>query len=183
MPSQAPPTVWTIGHSTRPIGEFIGLLDENRIQAIADVRRFPGSRRHPQFGGEALQATLAANGIGYRWMPGLGGRRRAVPGSRNAAWKNAAFRGYADYMQTAEFAAAFDGLLAFAARQRTCLMCAEAVWWRCHRSMISDDLESHGIAVLHIMDAGKTTAHRYTAPARIVDGKLTYAADGLPGID
>ncbi|MEO7478590.1 MAG: DUF488 domain-containing protein [Lysobacteraceae bacterium] len=182
MPSQLPTTVWTIGHSTRTIDEFIGLLEASHIKAIADVRRFPGSRRYPQFGSEALQATLAEIGIGYRWMPELGGRRRVAPDSPNTVWKNAAFRGYADYMQTTEFATAFDALLAYAAQQRTCLMCAEAVWWRCHRSMISDDLKSRGITVLHIMGEGKMTEHPYTAPARIVDGRLTYAiGDGLFG--
>jgi uncharacterized protein (DUF488 family) len=175
-------TVWTIGHSTRPLDLFLGLLEHHRIEAIADVRRFPGSRRHPQYGSDALQSTLAEHAIGYRWMPELGGRRRTSPDSPNTVWKNAAFRGYADYMQTTEFAAAFAGLLAFAAQQRTCVMCAEAVWWRCHRSMIADALKSRGIRVLHIMDAGKTTEHPYTAPARIVDGRLTYAVDGLPGL-
>jgi uncharacterized protein (DUF488 family) len=175
-------TVWTIGHSTRPLDEFLGLLERHRIVAIADVRRFPGSRRYPQYGSEALQATLAEHAIDYRWMPGLGGRRRASPGSQNAVWKNAAFRGYADYMQTAEFATAFAGLLDFSASQRTCLMCAEAVWWRCHRSMISDLLKSRGVRVLHILDATKTVEHPYTAPARIVDGRLTYATVGLPGM-
>jgi uncharacterized protein (DUF488 family) len=175
-------TVWTIGHSTRPLDLFLGLLEHHRIEAIADVRRFPGSRRHPQYGSAALQATLAEHAIGYRWMPELGGRRRTSPDSPNTVWKNAAFRGYADYMQTTEFAAAFTDLLAFAAQQRTCMMCAEAVWWCCHRSMIADALKSRGIRVLHIMDAGKTTEHPYTAPARIVDGRLTYAVDGLPGL-
>ena len=175
-------TVWTIGHSTRPLDLFIGLLEHHRIEAVADVRRFPGSRRHPQYGSDTLQTTLAEHAIGYRWMPELGGRRRTSPGSPNSLWKNAAFRGYADYMQTAEFAAASADLLAFAQQQRTCMMCAEAVWWRCHRSMIADALKSRGIRVLHIMDAGKTTEHPYTAPAGIVDGRLTYARDGSPGL-
>ena len=172
-------TVWTIGHSTRPLDEFLALLEQNRISAIVDVRRFPGSRRYPQFGSEALNASLAAQAITYRWMPELGGRRRALPDSANKAWKSAAFRGYADYMQTAEFEAAFTGLLEFAARQSTCLMCAEAVWWRCHRSLIADALKSRRVRVLHILAANNLAEHPYTAPARIVDGKLTYAVDEL----
>lgn len=182
MQSRLPLTVWTIGHSTRPLDEFLGLLEANRIEAIADVRRFPGSRRYPHFASEALQVTLAKKSIDYRWMPELGGRRRAAPDSPNTVWKNSAFRGYADYMQTAGFAAAFENLLAFAGQQRTCLMCAEAVWWSCHRSMISDELKSRGVTVLHILGAGKTIEHPYTAPARIVDGQLTYAVEGLPGL-
>lgn len=180
MASQLPSTVWTIGHSTRTLDEFIGLLQGNRIEAVADVRRFPGSRRYPYFGSEALRESFAGIDIAYRWMPELGGRRRPAPDSPHTVWKNAAFRGYADYMQTAEFVAAFDDLLVYASQQRTCLMCAEAVWWRCHRSMISDDLKSRGVTVLHIMGPGKTTEHPYTAPARIVAGRLTYVVDGLP---
>ncbi len=176
-----PLTIWTIGHSTRSLEEFLDLLAHNQIEAIADVRRFPGSRRYPHFGSEALAASLTDAGIAYRWMPELGGRRRAAPDSPHTVWRNAAFRGYADYMQTTEFQAAFDALLSFARGRRTCLMCAEAVWWRCHRSMISDDLKSRGVEELHIMDAGKTTEHPYTAPARIVDGRLCYVApDELP---
>src|SRR5450432_2977377 len=170
-------TVWTIGHSTRPLDALLGLIEENRIRAIVDVRRFPGSRRHPQFSSDTLQESLAGHGVGYRWMPELGGRRRALPDSPNTVWKSAAFRGYADYMQTAEFAHAFAGLLGFAAFQPTCLMCAEAVWWRCHRALISDELKSRGVRVLHILAANKVVEHPYTAPARIVDGKLTYAIE------
>ena len=176
-----PPTLWTIGHSTHPLGEFLGLLESHGIAAIADVRRFPGSRRHPQFGAEALPLALAEEGIGYRWFPELGGRRRPRPDSPNAVWKNAAFRGYADYMQTAEFHAALDALLAFAAQRPTSLMCAEAPWWRCHRAMISDALKARGVRVLHVMGAGKVVEHPYTAPARVVGGDVTYAAPGLFG--
>ncbi|MGB5938942.1 MAG: DUF488 domain-containing protein, partial [Rhodanobacter sp.] len=165
----------TIGHSTRTLEEFLGLLVEYRIEAIADVRRFPGSRRHPHFASDALAATLPAHGIAYRWMPRLGGRRKVQPDSPNTAWRNASFQGYADYTATAEFAEGLTELLALAASQRTALMCAEAVWWRCHRSIIADVLKLRGVEVIHLIDATHTTVHPYTSPARIVDGKLSYA--------
>jgi uncharacterized protein (DUF488 family) len=168
-------TLWTIGHSTRPVDEFLALLEAHRIEAIADVRRFPGSRRHPQYGKEALEQSLALKGIAYRWMPALGGRRTPAADSPNVAWRNASFRGYADYMSTPAFAAAFDELLVLAQRLRTTLMCSEAVWWRCHRAMIADALLARGIRVEHIIDAGKSAPHPGTAPARFVDGRVTYA--------
>lgn len=169
-------TIWTIGHSTRPIEEFLDLLRTYRIETIADVRRFPGSRKHPQYGQDALAATLAAHGVGYAWMPALGGRRRTSPDSPNTAWRNAAFRGYADYMASAAFAHGMTELLDLARRSRTALMCAEAVWWRCHRSLIADALCVRGIDVVHILDARHSTSHPMTQPARIVDGRLSYAA-------
>jgi uncharacterized protein (DUF488 family) len=172
----APATIWTIGHSTRTLEEFLGLLTEYRIEAIADVRRFPGSRRYPHFAGDALAATLPAHGIAYQWLPKLGGRRKVQPGSPNTAWRNASFQGYADYTATAEFAEGLAELLKLAASKRTALMCAEAVWWRCHRSIISDVLKLRGIEVIHIIDATHTTVHPYTSPARIVGGQLSYAA-------
>ena len=171
-----PATIWTIGHSTRTLEEFLGLLVEYRIEAIADVRRFPGSRRYPYFASDALAASLPAHGIAYRWMPRLGGRRKVQPGSPNTAWRNASFQGYADYIATAEFAEGLAELLALAANQRTAMMCAEAVWWRCHRSIIADVLKLRGIEVIHIIDATHTTVHPYTSPARIMDGRLSYAA-------
>jgi uncharacterized protein (DUF488 family) len=171
----APATIWTIGHSTRALEEFLGLLAEYRIEAIADVRRFPGSRRYPHFASDALAETLPAHGIAYQWLPQLGGRRKVQPGSPNTAWRNASFQGYADYIASAEFAAGLDELLTLAAHTRTALMCAEAVWWRCHRSIISDVLKLRGIEVIHIVDATHTTVHPYTSPARIVDGRLSYA--------
>ncbi|KZC16263.1 hypothetical protein RHOFW510R12_18230 [Rhodanobacter sp. FW510-R12] len=174
MPAD-PATVWTIGHSTRTLEEFLGLLGEYRIEAIADVRRFPGSRRHPHFASDALAATLPAHGIAYRWMPRLGGRRKVQPGSPNTAWRNAAFRGYADYTATTEFAEGLVELLKLAAQKRTAMMCAEAVWWRCHRSIIADVLKLRGIEVTHIIDATHSTVHPYTSPAHIVDGRLSYA--------
>jgi uncharacterized protein (DUF488 family) len=170
-----PMTIWTIGHSTRPLAEFLDLLAEYRIQTIADVRSFPASRKYPQYGKQALAESLDAQSIGYRWLPALGGRRRAAPDSPNIAWRNASFRGYADYMASAGFAQGLDELLQLAQQSRTALMCAEAVWWRCHRSMIADALCARGVRVVHILDAGHSAAHPMTAPARIVDGKLTYA--------
>jgi uncharacterized protein (DUF488 family) len=169
-------TIWTIGHSTRPLDEFLALLAQHRIEAVADVRRFPASRRCPQYGRLELQASLERDQLDYRWLPTLGGRRRPVPDSPNTAWRNASFRGYADYMQTPEFAAGLEQLLDLARRLRTTLLCAESVWWRCHRSMIADALRARGIVVVHILDAGHSTVHPWTAPARIVDGRLTYAA-------
>lgn len=170
-----PQTVWTIGHSTRALDEFFALLDEYRIEAIADVRRFPGSRRHPHFASESLAQSLPAHGIAYQWMPKLGGRRKVQPGSPNTAWRNASFQGYADYTASAEFAEGLAELLKLAASKRTALMCAEAVWWRCHRSLISDVLKLRGIEVIHIIDATHSAVHPYTSPARIVDGQLSYA--------
>jgi uncharacterized protein (DUF488 family) len=169
------PTIWTIGHSTRTLEEFLGLLDEYGIQAIADVRRFPGSRRYPYFASEALAESLPAHGIAYRWLPELGGRRKVQPGSPNTAWRNASFQGYADHLASPEFATGLEKLLELAAERRTSLMCAEAVWWRCHRSLIADVLKLRGIEVVHIIDAKHTTVHPYTSAARIVDGQLSYA--------
>jgi uncharacterized protein (DUF488 family) len=175
-PSAAPTTIWTIGHSTRAIEEFLSLLAGSRIEAIADVRSFPGSRRYPQYGREALAATLAAGAIGYHWLPALGGRRRALPDSPNTAWRNASFRGYADYMSSTEFAQGLAELLQGSNRARTTIMCSEALWWRCHRSMIADALCVRGIKVVHILDAKHSVVHPMTSPARIVGGVLSYAA-------
>jgi uncharacterized protein (DUF488 family) len=175
--SAAPTTIWTIGHSTRPIEEFLGLLSGARIDTIADVRSFPGSRKYPQYGKEALAATLAAHGIGYEWLPALGGRRRVSPDSPNIAWRNASFRGYADYMSSPEFAHGLSQLIQLPSQARTAIMCAEAVWWRCHRSMIADALSVRGIQVVHILDAKHSVVHPMTSPARVVGGTLTYVAD------
>jgi len=178
MSSMASPvTVWTIGHSTLPIEEFIPLLTANGISVLADVRRFPGSRRHPQFGAEALSAALGESGIRYEAFPDLGGRRDPRPDSVNLAWRNASFRGYADYMETAEFRAAIERLLAMARTQRTAVMCAEAVWWRCHRGLIADSLKVAGYEVLHIGGHGAAAPHPYTSAARIVDGRLSYEGE------
>jgi len=174
MPAD-PTTIWTIGHSTRTLEEFFDLLAEYRIEAIADVRRFPGSRRYPHFASEALAQSLPAHGIAYQWIPKLGGRRKVQPDSPNTAWRNAAFQGYADYTATAEFANGLAELLKLAASKHTAMMCAEVLWWRCHRSIVSDVLKLRGIEVIHIIDATHTTVHPYTSAAQIVDGRLSYA--------
>jgi uncharacterized protein (DUF488 family) len=172
----AAPAVWTLGHSTRPLPEFLELLGRFRIEALADVRRFAASRRHPQFAAAALEEVLGKGGIEYRWLPELGGRRRPRPDSPHTAWRNASFRGYADHMDSAEFTGAFEGLMALARRRRTAIMCAEALWWRCHRALIADALQVRGFAVLHIFDESDPVAHPFTPAARIIGGRLSYSA-------
>jgi uncharacterized protein (DUF488 family) len=167
-------TVWTIGHSTRSIEEFSAVLKAHRIEAVADVRSLPGSRRYPHFDSEPLARTLGAAGIEYRWIRALGGRRRVRPDSPNTAWRSEAFRGYADYMMTDAFQAGISQLLALAGSKRTAILCAEAVWWRCHRSLISDYLKAHGVKVIHIFDEEKIEEHPYTPAAHIQDGRLSY---------
>lgn len=169
-------TIWTLGHSTRTIDEFIALLQHYRIEAIADVRRFPGSRRLPQFGHEALAASLLTAGIEYMLITELGGRRRTSADSVNTAWRNTSFRGYADHTATAEFAAGLERLQQLATRRRTSMMCAEILWWRCHRSLVSDVLMVNGTKVLHIQDENHIEEHPYTRPARLHNGQLTYDA-------
>jgi len=166
-------SVWTIGHSTLAIEDFIRSLDAFEIQLLVDVRSFPGSRRYPQFNKENLQSSLAAAGIEYVHLPELGGRRRASPDSINMAWRNESFRGYADYMETTGFELGISKLLDIAAHRRAAIMCAESLWWRCHRSLISDYLKVKGIEVIHVA-AGKSEPHPYTSAARIVDGRLSY---------
>jgi len=170
--------MWTIGHSTRAIDEFISLLRANQIKLLADVRSLPGSKRYPQFNKEALANSLGEVGIRYEHFPELGGRRKTRPDSKNTAWRNESFRGYADYMETEPFHDGVKHLLdCAAAAGPTAIMCAEAVWWRCHRSLISDHLKARGIEVMHIMNAIKTEPHPYTSAARIVNGKLSYIAE------
>ena len=172
--------IWTIGHSTRPLKEFLALLAQHEIQAIPDVRRHPGSRRQPQFGQDALSNTLVTLGIVYQWIPALGGRRRPRPDSPNNAWRNDSFRGYADHIQSDEFAKGLHELLELAGRLRTALMCAELLWWRCHRALIADVLCVRGIEVIHILDEKKVISHPYTSAARIVHGRLNYGLEGRP---
>lgn len=167
-------TVWTIGHSTRPLKTFLALLEHYRIEAVADVRRFPGSRRQPQYAQAPLGSTLTENGIAYHWIAALGGRRRPQSDSPNTAWRNLQFRGYADYIASKEFEQGVHELLEVAGHLRTTMMCAEAVWWRCHRALIADVLCVRGIKVVHILDATRAVIHPYTSPARIVDGRLSY---------
>ena len=167
-------SLWTIGHSTLSIEDFISKLRSFEIQLLADVRSYPGSRRYPHFNKEELSASLMDAGIRYEHFPELGGRRRARPDSLNIVWRNESFRGYADYMETNEFRAGIDRLLNLAESQRTAIMCSEAVWWRCHRSLISDYLKVKGIEVNHLMSIGKAEPHPFTSAAGIVDGELSY---------
>ena len=166
--------LWTIGHSTRPIDELIEALRSFEIKVLADVRSFPASRRYPHFNREQLKVSLPEAGIEYQHFPELGGRRRVRPDSHNMAWRNKMFRGYADYMETDEFRIGIARLLEIARARRTAIMCAEAVWWRCHRSLISDYLKANDVEVMHIMRAGESEAHPFTAAARIVNGELSY---------
>ena len=173
-PVNAELSVWTIGHSTRPIDELVAALKSFGIGALVDVRTYPGSRRYPQFNKPNLAASLAGVEIEYRHSPELGGRRRAKPDSMNMAWRNEMFRGYADHMETEEFREGIDRLLELARESRTAIMCAEAVWWKCHRSLIADHLKATGVTVLHILSEGKAEEHPYTSAARIVNGQLSY---------
>lgn len=178
-PASGACTVWTVGHSTLSEADFLTLLAAHRIEALGDVRRFPASKRYPHFNSSALQASLARLSIEYLGLPALGGRRAPLPNSRNTGWRNESFRGYADHIATAEFAGGMRELRALAARKRTAIMCAEAVWWRCHRSLISDVLKVEGWRVLHILNEKSSSEHPYSPPARIIDGKLAYPADQL----
>lgn len=167
-------TVLTVGHSTRSGEEFGQILSAHGIEVLVDVRSFPGSRRYPQFNRAALAESLASIGIEYRHEPRLGGRRTPRADSHNTAWRNSSFRAYADHMETDDFRKGVEDLLELAASARVAVMCAEALWWRCHRSLISDYLKAAGHAVVHIVDQTKTEAHPFTSAARIVDGELTY---------
>ncbi|MEW6248667.1 MAG: DUF488 domain-containing protein [Nitrospirota bacterium] len=166
--------LWTIGHSTSPIEAFIGLLRAHGIRTLVDVRRFPVSRRHPQFNAEPLANSLREAGVHYRHMPELGGRRKSRPDSVNLGWRSDGFRGYADYMQTDDFRGALGELMACGESGPTAVMCAEAVPWRCHRSLIADALASRDWRVRHIISAAEATPHRLTPFARIHEGKIIY---------
>ncbi|MDN6280237.1 MAG: DUF488 domain-containing protein [Psychroflexus sp.] len=168
--------IYTVGHSTRSIDDFIAILKSVEIEMLIDVRRFPGSKKFPQFHQDALIKSLKQNTIDYHYMEELGGRRKMNPDSKNTVWRNASFRAYADYMETEEFKKALADLKAIAVSQKTAIMCAEAVWWRCHRSMISDALKAETWEVLHLMERDKITEHPYTQPAKIENGKLIYKA-------
>lgn len=173
---ESPERIWTIGHSTLPDTEFVALLGMRRIEMLADVRRFPSSRRHPQFNREPVTATLAAAGIEYRHFPELGGRREPRQDSVNTGWREAGFRGYADYMQTREFEDGLTRLLGVSSSRRCAIMCAEKAWQDCHRGLISDLLKASGHEVIHIVDHERDERHPYTKPARLIDGFLSYAA-------
>ena len=173
MSSQRP-VLWTIGHSTLPVERLINLLAKHGVVRVADVRRYPASRRHPQFTREALQAALAQHGIGYDWLPELGGRRAPRKDSLNTGWRNSGFRGYADYMESEPFGLGIVRLAELARAVPTAVMCAEHAWQQCHRGLISDYLKAQGWQVLHILSRGATEEHPYTEPARILDGRLVY---------
>jgi uncharacterized protein (DUF488 family) len=170
--------IWTIGHSTRGIDEFISLLEKNGIKLLADVRSWPGSKRHPQYNKEALAKSLSECGIRYEHFVELGGRRKPRRDSGNTAWRNASFRGYADHMETEDFRKGVERLLDLSRKVGpTAIMCAEALWWRCHRALLSDYLKACGVNVMHILGANHLEPHPFTSAARIVNGKLSYAAD------
>jgi uncharacterized protein (DUF488 family) len=169
-------TVSTIGHSTHPIEEFTGMLTAHGIRQLVDVRTIPRSRRNPQFNRDNLPASLETAGIAYRHMPGLGGLRRPRPDSTNLGWRNSSSRGYADYMQTPEFYENLNHLLELASEAPTAIMCAEAVPWRCHRSLIADALMARGVSVLEILNASKIQPHAMTSFAKIQADRVTYPA-------
>ena len=175
-----PECVWTIGHSSRTLEEFLALLHAHRVQLIADVRRYPGSRRYPHFNADALKASLEAESIGYLALPQLGGRRKPRADSPHTIWRHESFRGYADYMDTESFEAALATLMAAASERRCAIMCSEAMWWQCHRAMIADALKARGVTVLHIRTLDEASEHPYTCAASIVDGKLCYGAGSNP---
>jgi uncharacterized protein (DUF488 family) len=169
----SPLTLWTIGHSSRSIEEFISLLRANQIQTLADVRRFPGSKRLPHFGATALKTALTEAGISYLAFSDLGGRRQPRPDSVNTAWRDPGFRGYADYMETAAFQHGI-ARLSKAARCPAAIMCAERLWRHCHRSLIADFLKAAGAQVVHIEDAATAVPHTFTDAAHVIDGQLSY---------
>jgi uncharacterized protein (DUF488 family) len=163
---------YTIGHSTRELHELVSLLKENGVARLADIRRFPGSRRYPHFGREALSKSLPKDGIDYVHFEDLGGRRKPLPDSPNKAWRNEQFRAYADYMATDDFRRAVDRLID--AEATTAYMCAEAVPWRCHRNLLSDELVRRGLEVVHILGSGSTRVHTMNEHAVVVGGHLEY---------
>ena len=173
------PIVFTIGHSTRSIEEFIRLLRAHGVQRVLDVRRIAGSRQNPQFSRDQLSLALHRARIRYRHLPGLGGLRRARRDSRNTGWRNVNFRGYADYMQTAAFEVSLDRCIEFVRRERVVLMCAEAVPWRCHRSLIADALTVRGIRAEEIVSATKTQPHALTRFARVDGTMITYPPERI----
>jgi len=166
--------IYTIGHSTRTAEAFVDLLRVHAVAQIADIRTLPHSRRHPHFSKEVLESYLERQGIGYRHFPALGGLRKPKPGSRNTALQNPGFRGYADYMATAAFTEGVERLLEFTSAGATAVMCAESVWWRCHRRLLSDALMARGHAVRHILSAGPSKPHELSEFARVEGGVVTY---------
>lgn len=172
--SAAKPLIYTIGHSTHPLEELEAMLHSFDIEVLVDVRSFPGSRKYPQFNRERLELSMPAAGIAYQNNKALGGRRKPSAHSYNTGWRSVSFRSYADYMETEEFKIGLEVLKELALQKKVAYMCSEAVWWRCHRGLISDKLKSEGWEVMHIMGIGKAKEHPYTAPAVVADGKLSY---------
>jgi len=170
--------IYTVGHSTRPSEVFVGLLTAHGIQTLVDVRSIPRSRHNPQYNGDALAATLAEHAIAYVHAPDLGGLRKPRPDSINLGWRNTSFRGYADYMQTPAFQSAIDALIARSEVERTAIMCAEAVPWRCHRSLVADALTARGIEAREIVSETKATPHKLTSFAKVDQWEVTYPATG-----
>jgi uncharacterized protein (DUF488 family) len=178
------PVIYTIGHSTRSLDQFLGLLDAHRVRQLSDIRTVPRSRRHPHFAIDALSVSLPRTGIAYRHFPGLGGLRKPRADSPNTAWRHSGFRGYADYMATPAFEKAIEELLEFASASasggveggahRTAIMCAEAVWWRCHRQLVADALVARGVEVRHISTDRAAPPHELSDFARLADGKVSY---------
>jgi uncharacterized protein (DUF488 family) len=173
-------TVWSIGHGTRPVAELVAVLNEAGIKVLADVRSIPGSRRHPQFGRSALTSSLADAGIEYVHLRGLGGRRDATPDSPHIALRVDAFRGYADHMASEEFAADYERLEALAHEKPTAFMCAETLWWKCHRRMLADRLTIDDWSVVHVLAPGKSEPHLLWDVARVVKGRLVYDGGAIP---
>lgn len=171
--------IYTIGHSTRTLERFIAMLQSFNIEVVVDIRSYPGSRRYRHFNKENLETSLPEKNINYIHLKLLGGRRAVKKDSKNTGWRHPAFRGYADYTETDDFKKDIEELEAIAIKQKTAYMCSEAVWWRCHRSMVSDYLKLNGWIVYHIMEINKAEEHRYTQPAKIIDEKLSYESTEL----
>jgi uncharacterized protein (DUF488 family) len=167
--------IWTIGHSTHTLQEFTTLLHAYHIELLVDVRSLPGSNKFPQFNKENLEVSLPKEAISYQHLLILGGRRKVSKDSKNTAWHNASFRGYADYMETDAFKEGIKELKKLAEHKKVVIMCSEVLWWRCHRSMIADQLKSEGWKVIHILSLNKSEEHPYTAPAKFRNGRLSYA--------
>jgi len=174
MKQESAPVVLTVGHSTRPLAEFIALLAAHSVKRLVDVRTVPRSRHNPQFNRDTLPTALEVAGIGYAHVAGLGGFRQTHPGSLNKGWRNASFRGFADYMQTPEFAENLAALIEQATRGQVVLMCAEAVPWRCHRSLIADALVAHGICAKEIINGTRLQLHKLTPFAKVDGTVVTY---------
>jgi uncharacterized protein (DUF488 family) len=169
-------SIFTIGHSTRPIEEFVAMLEAHGVRKLIDIRTVPRSRTNPQFNRDALPGSLERAGIAYLHMPALGGLRRPKADSQNTGWRNTSFRGYADYMQTGEFSAAIEELIELGREDQIAIMCAEAVPWRCHRSLVADALTARGVSTEHIMAATRRQPHTITSFAKVTDTSVTYPA-------